>query len=692
MKRSEKLLATVLLVSVGAFVIIPWIWQAFRGPVAKQETALRLATEKLDKTVGQFDIARASVQSMTVFKEQSLSSNAAQGALAYQQWLTDLAEIVAEFKAPEVTPERISPSRDNSYVAVRLRVAGEGTVEQLRTFLYRFHRANVLHRITSMVAEAQDSSSRPRLTIRITAEAIALRDAPEKGPTLFPRSTIASVSDGDGPTKIELTSVEGFPDAAPFELRIAQNYYNVADIDGKELLLELEEGQAVEAAEEDIVELSIVHSDFKEIAITEYDTLIKKNPFAKPAPYRPRLDLIGSKSVERGEKLSLSAKVTGADPSDKDVAYEVLSELTDGMTFEAGTLKWEPPAELAAGEFTLKVRATGGGLREPIEGEFKLSLTDVNKPPVITLPENLVATLGQAITTKLSAADPETPAEELKFALADGAPTGATFNAETNELTFAPPATGEPGEVTINVSVTDAGTPAQTATAAIKVTVQDDKAQFTFMEGVVAADSVPEAWLRDKSTNTRMVLHEGDDLKYAGFNAVVLTIGDDFLLMQQADETIRLDVGQNLRESVVIAKLDPPKDAPVENPEEKTDDATIPAAPPKPEETSSATSSEPTDTADSEKSATTTAPTEATSKPEAAPTTAPAAGAAVSTETTPAPAETTPTSEVGETAAPAEPAAAQQSTEPSSAEPVPAKDAPATSDVESEEEAPTAAD
>ncbi|MFT4556852.1 MAG: hypothetical protein ACI92S_002206, partial [Planctomycetaceae bacterium] len=161
MKRSEKLLATVLLVSVGAFVIIPWIWQAFRGPVAAQETALQKATEKLDKAVGQFDIARASVQSMTLFKEQSLSSNSAQGALAYQQWLTDLAEIVADFKGAEVTPERISPSRDNSYVAVRLRVTGEGTIEQLRTFLYRFHRANVLHRISSMVAEAQNNSSRP---------------------------------------------------------------------------------------------------------------------------------------------------------------------------------------------------------------------------------------------------------------------------------------------------------------------------------------------------------------------------------------------------------------------------------------------------------------------------------------------------------------------------------------------------
>jgi len=685
MKRSEKLLATVLLVSVGAFVIIPWIWQAFRGPVAAQETALQKATEKLDKAVGQLDIARASVQSMTLFKEQSLSSNSAQGTLAYQQWLTDLAEIVADFKDAEVTPERISPSRDNSYVAVRLRVTGEGTIEQLRTFLYRFHRANVLHRITSMVAEAQNNSSRPRLTIRITTEAIALRDAEEKGPTLFPRTTIASVSDDDGPTKLELTSVEDFPEAAPFELRIGQNYYNVADIDGKELLLELEEGQNVEAAAEDIVELSVIHADFKDIAITEYDTLIEKNPFAKPAPYRPRLDLIGSKSVGRGEKMSLSAKVSGADTTEGEVDFELLSELTDGMTFEAGKLNWEPPAELVAGEFAVKVRAAGGGLREPIEAEFKLNLTDVNKPPVITIPEELVATLGKALTTKLEATDPETPAEELKFALAEGAPEGAALNAETKELTFTPPAAGEPGEVTINVTVTDAGTPAQTVTAAFKVTVQDDKAQFTFMEGVVAADSVPEAWLRDKSTNTKMVLHEGDDLKYAGFNAVILTIGNDFLLMQQADETIRLDVGQNLRESIVIAKLDPPKDAPAEETpanatEEKPDDSTTPAAPPKPEDATTTTSavspSSPTETTSSVKAGSPPVAAETANKP--------ADKADTPTSVAPKPAAT-----ADETSkdVPAETAA-------SAAETIPAEDTeqPAAADAEAKPETPAAAD
>ncbi|NQV23687.1 MAG: hypothetical protein HQ518_04895 [Rhodopirellula sp.] len=579
MKRSEKLLASVLFVSVGLFVVIPWIWEAFRGPVVAQEEALERAATKLEKTIGEFDMARASLQSMRAFKEQSLSSNSAQGALAYQQWLTDLAEIVADFKNAEVTPERISPSRDNSYVAVRLRVTGEGTVEQLRDFLYRFHRANVLHRISSLAAESINNSSRPLLNIRITAEAIALRDAEEKGPTLFPRTTVVSIGDNDNPSQLEVESVAEFPKAAPFELRIGQNYYSVEDVHENKLTLKLDEGQTVEASSNDIVELSVVHPDFKDIAITEYDALIKKNPFAKPATYRPRLDLIGEKSVGRGVKISLEPKVTGIDTTAGEVDFKLLSGLTDGMTFEAGKLNWEPPAELAAGDYTIKVRATGGGLQTPIEAEFKLTLSDVNKPPVITIPENLVATLGQAITTKLAATDPETPAEQLTFALADGAPEGAAFNVETKELTYTPPATGEPGEVTINVTVTDAGSPAQTVTAAVKVTVQDDKAQLTFMEGVVSADAVPEAWLRDKSTNTKMILHEGDDLKYAGFDAVVLSIGDDFLLMQQADETLRLEVGQNLRQSVVIARLDPPKAAATT---EAAEDG--PAAPPKPED------------------------------------------------------------------------------------------------------------
>ena len=64
MKRREKLLALALL----GIVVTPWIWQAFHGPVADQESKLRTVTEKLDKATGEVDIARASVQSMKLFK------------------------------------------------------------------------------------------------------------------------------------------------------------------------------------------------------------------------------------------------------------------------------------------------------------------------------------------------------------------------------------------------------------------------------------------------------------------------------------------------------------------------------------------------------------------------------------------------------------------------------------------------
>jgi hypothetical protein len=583
MKRSEKLLALGLMICLLAFVVKPWNW--IYGPIAEQQVAKEKADDKLKETGDQLAIARASVRSMSEFKERSLSSNSAQGALAYQQWLTDLAEIVAELSGAEVTPDPFSASRDKSYVGIRMRVTGEGSMEQLRTFLYRFHRANVLHRISSMTVESLNNSSSPKLKIRITAEAISLRDAPAKGPTLFPRTRVVAINSDDVPTRLEVESVEGFPTAAPFELRIGQNYYIVADVIDNELLLELDEDQAVAAAADDIVELSVVHSDFSSVAITEYDALIEKNPFAKPAP--KSLQLIGEKKVGRGLKISLEAKVTGISSvaAAEDVVFEFL-ELADGMTADAGKLEWEPPAELAAGDFTVKVRATGGGLTDPLEQQVKLTLFEENKPPVITIPDNLVATLGQAITTKLTATDPETPAEELKFALADGAPEGTVFNAETGELTFTPAAEGEPRDVTINVTVTDAGTPAQTAKAEIKVTVQDDKAQFTFMEGIVDEDDVRQAWLRDKSTNTRMVLREGDDLKYAGIDAVVLSIGNDFLLMQQADETHRMNVGQNLRETIVIARLDPPKDSAADK-DATDEDAARPAAPPQPEDSES---------------------------------------------------------------------------------------------------------
>ena len=559
MKSSEKLLAGILGGSVGLFVVVPYLWSAFRGPVAEAEKRLEAAESALVKTENDFELARQKSTDLILYKEQSLSSNTAHGVLAYQQWLTDIAEHVAGFKSLEVARDRIISGRDSKFVAVRMRITAEGTVEQLREFLFRFHRANVLHRIAAMTIETLDNSSRPKLSIKLTAEAISLRDADDKGATMFPRTTLTSL-DGDTKDKtrlLKIESLEGFPKEAPFEIRIGGKYATVTAVSDAGLLIDSPDLAEVSTKAGDVVEYSPINPKFVDAKLSDIDTLVAKNPFVKPAPYLPRLDLIGDKAVNRGAKLELIAKVSGIDTGDEKAAWEVTSELPAGMTFAEGVLKWEPPAEVAAGTFKVSLKASGAGLREPLESSFDLVLNDVNNPPTLVLPSGVVATIGKPVSFKLTATDPESASEKLRFAAGSGAPEGLTVNPETGEVTWTPGAGVTPGSVQLPLSVTDEGSPAQTTTLQLAVNVQDDKAQFTYLTGSVAADDEKQAWLYDRSTNSRVVLKEGKPMSYAGFEAMVVSIGYDFIVLQQKNNTLRVEVGQNLGEARIIASVTP---------------------------------------------------------------------------------------------------------------------------------------
>ncbi|MHC4877648.1 MAG: hypothetical protein ACYTGL_14225 [Planctomycetota bacterium] len=577
MKKSEKTLLIVLLASLGVFVVIPWFWSGFMAPITAQQDKLDAENRKLDKANDTVSMSMAQVRRMVDFKARSLSSNSSQGANAYQQWLTDLAEIVAEFRNPNVSTERVALSRDKAFSTVRVRIDGEGTAEQLQEFLFRFHRANVLHRIVGMHIEALDNSARPRLSLRITAEAISLAKADVKGPTLFPRTGVATVSED----RLTVRSTEGFPEEAPFEVRIGDQYLTVAETAEKAWTLELTEGTSLAASEGDIVELSPIHEDFADATLADFATFVEQNPFAKPAPYEPRLDLIGSKSFERGNTLELSAKASGFAPGDGDVAYEFASEVPEGMKLDGDKLTWTPAEDAEAGEQMIKLKASGGGLAEPFEAEFTLTLKDVNTPPTLELAvtDPLSVTIGKTASFTVTAADKETPVEELKFAVAQGAPEGVTYDEESKSFKFTPASGSQIGDIQVPVQVTDGGETPQTTTLNVAINVEDDKAQFTVFTGMVAADSDRQIWLRDQSTNEKLVLRKGDRLQYAGFDAEVLDIGRDFFTFQQKNDTLKLQLGQTLRDATVIASIDPPAaepatteppaaDAPSEEPDE----------------------------------------------------------------------------------------------------------------------------
>jgi len=554
MKPRERNLLIAFLGVFGTFVIIPGIWGLVRGPVQQLQTTLTEEQEKFRKSQDAFGISRARVLRMVEYKEQSLSSNASQGALAYQQWLYDLAEIVSGFSKPEVAPDRISAARDRSHVSVRMRVNGEGTIDQLRTFLYRFYRAGVLHRVASLTAEAQPGSS--RLTIRITTEAISLRDAAEKGPTLFPRSEIASPSDGKLP-RITVNSVEGFPKEAPFEIRLGDLYCQVVEMNGATWTLDIPEGRKLAARAGDTVELSPVHPGFADIQPSDFDRLVELNPFAKPAPYQPRLDLIGEKTVQRGATIELTARASGFRQESGATEYQIVSEPVPGLSLEGDRLKWTPPADLKPGDQQVRVKATADGLREPLEATITLTLKEVNAAPELTVPKDLVATLGQPLKFQVTASDRETPADQLRFSLGDGRPEGMTINEQTGEVTWTPAPTSQPGPTSVPIQVKDAGDTPQTTTVTASITVNDDRAQFTYLTSSIAVDGERQAWLYDRSTNKRMILKKGGALKYAGFDAQVTDIENDFVQLQEKDKTWQLDVGRSLRQARLIAQAEP---------------------------------------------------------------------------------------------------------------------------------------
>ncbi len=560
MTKREKTLAVALGGTFAVLVVIPAIWSVLSGPIVDERKKLNSAQLALKRETDTFDAATEKQRKMVAFKERSLSSNASQASIAYKQWLSDLVEVVVKLNNPQVTPERIAATRDNSFVTVRVKVTGEGSMEQVRELLYRFYRANVLHQITTINVETLDSSSSPRLGITLMAEAMSLRDAPVKGTTLFPRATIVEDVKA-GTTEIKVTNAKGFPEKGSFEVRVGDQFVVVSSAGVDVWKIETSSEQAERGTDSKlvlkagtVVELSPVHPDFAKKTKADYVSLIKLNPFAKPVPYRPKFELIGDKSVIRGGSLSAEPRASGFDVRSGKPKYEVISEVPEGMRFEDGKLSWKPTADAKAGPTKVKFKATAPGLKEPLVSEFELTLKDVNAAPKITPPGEIIATLGQPVTVKVSATDVETEADKLTFKLADPKPEGATIDEKTGEVSFTPAANSQPGTVTLTVSVTDAGEPPQTATLPLSITVQDDTALFTFLTGFVAADNERRAFLYDRANNRTLILGEGKPLKYAGFDARVTSISKDFILFEQKEKTWRLNLGENLRSAKVEAQ------------------------------------------------------------------------------------------------------------------------------------------
>ncbi len=560
MQMREKLLAGGLAAAIAIY-FLPKVWSWYIEPVEIAEAARKTAQSlRDDREYKQLQVF-AKQKQLKEWKGRSLSPKPTEAAAQYQQWLTDMAEVVAEFSNVSVKPETPRTAANQPFSAIDVTMTADATLAQVRLFLFRFFQADVMHSITQLSLDSPAATGNPRLAVVMKFEALSLRDAPPRGPTLFPRTEVAE--DWQDPAHaLTVRHAEGFPTKTPFLVRVGKHFFEVTEANGTSWTLAPDANspqgatkRTVTLLADEIVEHVPIHPEFSKRSIAQFEPILKRNPFVKPVPYAPKLEFVGTKFVSRGGSLDLTCRATGFDMSAGEPLFTLEGEAPSGLSLDGrtGKLTWKPDDEQEIGDVKLQVTVKAPGLREALTEPLTVTLKATNKPPKFEPVSERTAVLGKEFVFAVKATD-EDPETKLTYSLAAGAPEGAKIDAVTGEFKWTPPATLVPGPVKVSVQVADNGTPPNTVKQEITINVGDDLAQFTKLTGIVEVSGKKELRFSDLANNRSIVLHEGEVLRYADIEATVVRIDKKAILLKKDDVLWRLDLGETLSQ---LRKLEP---------------------------------------------------------------------------------------------------------------------------------------
>ncbi|MDY6838283.1 MAG: putative Ig domain-containing protein [Thermodesulfobacteriota bacterium] len=183
----------------------------------------------------------------------------------------------------------------------------------------------------------------------------------------------------------------------------------------------------------------------------------------------PVLNAIGAKSVDEGQELTFT--VTGSDPDNDALTYSA-GNVPTGASFDemTQTFTWTPDYG-DGGNYIVTFTVTDSGT--PIQSDSEdvtITVGNVNRPPVLTTIGARSIDEGQALTFTVTGSDPDN--DGLTYS-ADNVPTGASFDEATQTFTWTPEY-GVAGDFVVTFTVTDDGTPVQSDSEDVTITVSPD--------------------------------------------------------------------------------------------------------------------------------------------------------------------------------------------------------------------------
>ena len=178
----------------------------------------------------------------------------------------------------------------------------------------------------------------------------------------------------------------------------------------------------------------------------------------------PKLGALPDRSV--AEETKLDAPVAASDPNGGPLKFS-LAKAPPGMSIDGATgrIAWTPSEAQGPGTYdvTLKV-ADAGGLTD--QAAFKVSVTEVNRPPVLAPLADAAVGTGTPFAGRASATDPDAPANHLAYSLVDP-PAGASIDRTSGAIAWTSVPTGAHA---LKVRVTDDGAPPLSAERSFTVT------------------------------------------------------------------------------------------------------------------------------------------------------------------------------------------------------------------------------
>ncbi len=228
----------------------------------------------------------------------------------------------------------------------------------------------------------------------------------------------------------------------------------------------------------------------------------------------PQIAAISNQTVVAGNTLLLI--VPASDPDSNTLSFALGAGSPPGVTLnsQSGALSWQTSRTAGSSTNTITVKVTDSGI-PPLSAtqSFQVFVIATNTPPILSPIADQIVSAGQLLSITNTASDSDFPAQTLTFSLGPGAPTGVALNSSNGVFSWTPADFQGGTTNSIQIIVTDNGTPPLGATQSFSITVVANGPGMVMNIGttdllVGATSSVPISLTTDADlTNLTLLLN-----------------------------------------------------------------------------------------------------------------------------------------------------------------------------------------